>query len=132
MLCISNLCISTTVIGEPDDVTVCERKVTTFTCVLNGNLGDGIQWYKFIMDTGTTEMVEPDDDRSITISTHTGYTTNISLTITNALKSYTGYYWVRLPSDDNVCNVSLTVLTSKYNIASHVYVCMWIEFYIPA
>ena len=64
------------------------------------------------MDTGTTEMVDPDDGH-ITVFTHIGYTTNISLTITNAINSYTGYYWVELPSG-NVCNASLTLLTSTY------------------
>ena len=88
--------------------------MTTFTCncVLNSNVGDDVQWYRFIKDTGTTRMVDPDDDKSITISTHTGSTINSSLTITNTTKSYTGYYWVRLPSDDDICNVSLTVATS--------------------
>ena len=57
-------------------------------------------------------MVDPDDDH-ITTSTDTGNTINSSLTITNAIKSYTGYYWVRLPSDD-VCNVSITVLEGVY------------------
>ena len=58
-------------------------------------------------------MVDPDDDQSITISTHTGNTINSSLTIINATKSYTGYYWVRLPFGD-VCNVSLIILESVY------------------
>ena len=77
---------------------------------------DDVQWYRVIMDTAITEMVDPDDDQSITISTGTGSTLTSSLTITNTTKSYTGYYWVRLPSDD-VCSVSLTVVTS-----------MWIQF----
>ena len=65
------------------------------------------------MDTSTTVMIDSDDDQNITFSTHTGNTLNSSLTITNTVKSYTGYYWVRLPFDD-VCNVSLTVTTSMY------------------
>ena len=44
---------------------------------------------------------------------HTSTTINntllTSLTITNAIESYTGFYWVILPSDV-ACNVSLTVI----------------------
>ena len=105
--------VFTTVISEPDDVTVCEGGSTTFTCVLNSNTQGDIQWYRLTKDTSTTVMVDPDNDQSITVSTHTGNTINSSLTITNAIKSYTGYYWVRLPLDD-VCNVSLTVQESVY------------------
>ena len=65
-------------------------------------------------------MIDPDDDRSINISTHIGNTMNSSLTITNVVKSFTGYYWLRLPSV-NVCNVSLTVHISKYKVASQLY-----------
>ena len=72
---------------------------------------DDVQWYRLIMDTSTTVMVDPDDDQIFTISTHAGNTLTSSLTITNTTQSYTGYYWIRLPTGD-VCNVSLTVLTS--------------------
>ena len=58
-------------------------------------------------------MVDPDYDQSIAVSNHTGNTINSSLTITNVRISHTGYYWVGT-SSVNVCNVSLTVLTSKY------------------
>ena len=109
--------ISTLVISEPNNATVCEGRGTVFTCVLNSNRRySDIQWYRFIKDTGTTEMVDPDDDQSITIATHTGSRINSSLTITNIIKSYTGYYWVGT-SHFNVCNVSLTVVTG-----------MWIHF----
>ena len=98
-----------TVISEPDDAIICEGRSTTFTCVLNSNINsNNVQWYRLMMDTSTTVLVDPDDDQSITISTRTGSTLTSSLTISNAVKSYTAYYWVRLPSDD-VCNVSLTV-----------------------
>ena len=104
--------ISTTVIREPDDVTVCEGRSTTFTCVVNSSISsDDVQWYRLIMDTSTTVMVDPQDSSiRFTVSTINNILTS-NLTITNASKSYTGYYWVRLPSDD-VCNVSLSVRTS--------------------
>ena len=108
---ITNFC--TTVISEPDDVTVCEGRSTTFTCVLNSNTEGDIQWYRLIKDKSTSKMVDLDDDH--TVSTHTGNIINSSLIITNARISYTGYYWVRLSSDD-VCNVSLTVLESMHVI----------------
>ena len=103
------------VISEPDDATVCEGRSTTFTCVLDANHiirnDSDVQWYRLIKDTGTTEMVDP-QGRNIHFTTtpttnDTALTT--TLTITNATKSYTGYYWVRTPSDDGDCNVSLTV-----------------------
>ena len=102
------------VISEPDDVTLCEGRSTTFTCVLNGSISsDDVQWYRLIMDTSTTVMVDPQDSNIQFTTSTINNTSTSSLTITNAVKSYTGYYWVRLPSDD-VCNVSLTVGTSKY------------------
>ena len=97
------------VISEPDDVTVCEGRSTTFTCVLDGSISSGdVQWYRLLKDTGTTKRigrftVDP-------IGGQNSFATR--LYIINARRSRTGYYWVKLPSDD-VCNVSLTVATSK-------------------
>ena len=104
--------VSTVVISEPDDVTICEGRSTTFTCVLDSSISsDDVQWYRLIMDTSTTVMVDSQDSNIQFTTSTINNTLNSSLTITNAVKSYTGYYWVRLPSDD-VCNVSLTVGTS--------------------
>ena len=82
------------------------------TCVLNSNIrSDDVQWYRFIKDSSTTEMVDQDGD-NINFDTDTiGNATSSSLTITNVIKSYTGYFWVGTPSL-NVCNASLTVLAS--------------------
>ena len=105
--------LSTTVISEPDDVTVCKGRSATFTCVLDSSISsDDVQWYRLIMDTNTAELVEPDGE-SIAIRTHTRNAISSSLAIRNAVKSYTGYYWVQL-SFDNVCNVSFTVSSSAY------------------
>ena len=107
------LIISTTVINQPDDVTICEGKRAVFTCVLNSNISsDDVQWYRFIKDTSTTEMVDPNGE-NINFLTHTNGNTSSSLTITNAIKSYTGYFWVGT-SSLNVCNASLTIETSMY------------------
>ena len=105
---------STTVISQPDNVTACEGREAVFTCVLDSNIrSDDVQWYRFINDTSTTEMVDPNGG-NISFVNHTiGNTTNTSLTITNVRKSYTGYFWVGT-SSLNVCNASLTVLTSTY------------------
>ena len=106
-------------ISEPHDVTVCEGREAVFSCVLNRNSNissEGIQWYRLIQDTSTIEMINPDGE-NITISTHTGNTLISSLTITDTVKSYTGYYWVKL-SSDGVCNVSLTVVTSMYALVN--------------
>ena len=108
-----SMLISTTVISEPDDVTICEGGSTTFTCVLDSSISsDDVQWYRLIMDTSTTVMVDPQDSNIQFTTSTTNNTLTSSLTITNTTKSYTGYYWLRLPSDDDVCNVSLTVRTS--------------------
>ena len=107
------ICFYSTVISEPGDGIACEGEPTTFTCVLNGSISsDDVQWYRLLKDTGTTVMIDPDDDH-FTISPHTGNTTNSSLTITNTINSYIGYYWVRLSSGDSVCNVSLTAVTTS-------------------
>ena len=99
-------------ISQPDDVTICEGEGAVFTCVLNSNIrSDDVQWYRFIKDTSTTEMVDPNGE-NINFLTHTnGSTINSSLTITNTIRSYTGYFWVGT-SSLNVCNASLTVTTS--------------------
>ena len=85
-----------------------------FTCVLNSNIrSDDAQWYRFIKDTSTTEMVDPNGENINFLTRTIGNIINSSLTITNARKSDTGYFWVATPSL-NVCNASLTVLTSMY------------------
>ena len=102
------------VISEPDNVTACEGRKAVFTCLLNGNISsDNVQWYRFIKDTSTTEMVDHDGDNINFITDAIGNTTkfNSTLTITNVMKSYTGYFWVGTPSLE-VCNASLTVLPS--------------------
>ena len=101
-------------ISQPDDVTICEGEGAVFTCVLNSNIrSDDVQWYRFIKDTSTTVMVDPNGG-NINFLTHTNEsTTSSSLTITNAIKSYTGYFWVGT-SSLNVCNASLTVTTSMF------------------
>ena len=105
---------SVLVISQPDDVTICEGGGAVFTCVLNSNIrSDDVQWYRFIKDTSTTEMVDPNGE-NINFLTHTnGSITNSTLTITNAIKSYTGYFWVET-SSLTFCNASLTVTTSMY------------------
>ena len=96
-------------ISQPDNVTICEGEGAVFTCVLNTSIrSDDVQWYRFIMNTSTTTTVGDNFD----LLTYTEEnTTSSSLTITNAIKSYTGYFWVGTPSL-NVCNASLTVVTS--------------------
>ena len=99
-------------ISQPDDVTICEGEGAVFTCVLNSNIGsDDVQWYRFIKNTSTTEMVDPNGENINFLTRTNGSTTSISLTITNVIKSYTGYFWVGT-SSLNVCNASLTVLAS--------------------
>ena len=88
-----------------------------FTCVLEANISnsniksDDLRWYRLIKDTSTEEGVNQSSNIHFTTSTINS-TWTINLTISNAITSYTGYYWVRLPPDDDVCNVSVTVATS--------------------
>ena len=98
-------------ITEPDDAIECEGEEVVFTCELNSNIeDDDVQWYGFMKNTSTTKLIPAGDN--IAVRTHTGNTISSTLTITDTRKSYAGYYWVGTPSF-NVCNVSLTVTTSK-------------------
>ena len=100
--------------SQPDDVTICEGEGAVFSCVLNSSIrSDDVQWYRFIKDTSTTVMVDPNGENITTVNHTNGSTINSSLTITNAIRSYTGYFWVGTPSL-NVCNASLTVGTSTF------------------
>ena len=112
-ICTYVICFYSTVISEPDDVTVCEEGSTLFTCVLDSSINsDDVQWYRLLKDTGTTEMIDPQGSNTHLTTSTINNTLTSNLIITNAIKSFTGYYWVRLPSSDDVCNVSLTVGTS--------------------
>ena len=97
-------------ISEPDDnVTICKGEGAVFTCVLNSNIGNDVQWYRYMKDTGTAKLVYPIGENTF-ILTQTGNTINSSLIISNVKKSHTGYYWVGSPY--HACNVSLTVTAS--------------------
>ena len=119
-------------ISQPDNVTICEGEGAVFTCVLNSNIrSDDVQWYRFIKDTSTTVMVDPNGGNINIMNHYNESTTSSSLTITNAIKSYTGYFWVRISCLINVCNASLTVLTSTYvNRVHHIYTYIYIYIYI--
>ena len=106
---------STTVISEPDDVTVCEGTVSTsLSCVLNSNMSsDDVQWYRLIKGTNTAQRVPNAGGDFVDVPLPSQNRFTAMLYIYNARRSYTGYYWVKLPYDD-VCNVSLTVTTGKY------------------
>ena len=118
-------------ISEPDDVTLCEGREAVFTCVLNSTIrSDDVQWYRFIKDISTTEMVDPNGENIYFITDTIGNTTSSSLTITSVIKSYTGYFWVEIPSLI-VCNASLTVLASMYAYnCGYIYACMFHLIYV--
>ena len=109
-VCVCKIILYSIVISEPDDVTVCEGTPAVFTCELDitdSSLdSDDIQWYRFINETHTTEMINQQDITSITNNRLTS-----SLTVANVRKSHTGYYWVET-QHFSVCNASLTVLIS--------------------
>ena len=101
-------------IYEPDDVITCKGGGVEFSCELNtinANISNNdVQWYRSIKDTGAVEKITMNS--SITVITNTsGNVLTTTLTIFDAERSYTGYYWVESPSDD-ICNVSVTVGTS--------------------
>ena len=100
-----------------------------FTCVLdttNNNISsDDVHCYRFIKDTGITEMVDQQGSNIHFTNSTISNTLTSELTITNSTQSHTGYYWVGTPSF-NVCNVSLTVLASMNIIHydyDYAYIC---------
>ena len=106
-----------------------------FTCVLdttNNNINSSdVQWYRLVKDTSITEMVDQQDSIIHFTTSTINNTWTSQLTMTSATKSHTGYYWVRTPFF-NVCNASLTVLTSMYvNIIhydyDYAYACMYVH-----
>ena len=109
----THIYIYTTVISEPGDVTVCEGESTTFTCVLDKRgSGSNIHWYTAIMGG----MTKPDDQLGSSFTATNSTINNVlttNLTITNAMKSYTGQYWVGT-SLFSGCYVFLTATTSMY------------------
>ena len=114
--------ISIIAVDEPADViTICEGGGTVYSCELNTTntniSSDDVQWYRFIKDIGTTEMINADGTGINFATNHSRNILTTTLYITDTRKFYTGYYRINLLSDD-VCNVSLTVE-----------ICMWIEFY---
>ena len=106
--------ISTIVINQPDNIIVCEGKGAVFSCILNTTdtkiSSDHLYWYRLTKDATTAKMINADGESIMFTSNSSGYGNSI-LRIKNAMESYTGYYWVGTSSGD-VCNVSLTVVTS--------------------
>ena len=104
----------TRVINELDGlttITTCQGWRAVYTCELDSNINsNNVQWYRFIKDTSTTVRVNQGGG-SINFVTRTNGDT--ILTITNAQKSYDGYYWVVVESDI-FCNASFTTTTSMY------------------
>ena len=71
-----------------------------------------VQWYRTMTGTSATIVVDPQGSNvHFTTTTTTNNTLITNLTITNAMKSYTGYYWVGTPHSSE-CYASLTVPTS--------------------
>ena len=107
--------ISIIAVDEPDDVTICEGGGIVFSCELNTTntniSSDAVHWYRFIKNTGTTEMINLNGTNINFTTKHSENALISTLTITNAERSYTGYYWVKSPLED-ICNVSVTVGTS--------------------
>ena len=103
-------CVFTVVISGPGDVTVCEGRSATFTCVLQDSrlTSDNVQWLR---GTTTAQSIDPQDSNIHFATSTTNNTLTSSLNITNAVKSYAGYYFVGTPYY-SVCRASLTVTTS--------------------
>lgn len=98
----------TRVFGQLNDlttITTCQGWRAEYTCELNSN--NNVQWYRFRKDTSTTVIV---DQRGTNIN-FANSDGNTVLTITNAQKSYNGYFWVNVGSQI-FCNASFTATTS--------------------
>ena len=104
--------ISTIVVDERDNIIVCEGGRAMFDCELNtANTiisSDDVHWYRLIKGTGTTEMINRNGTNINFTTNHSEKVLTSTLTITNAVRSYTGYYWVNSSLEDT-CNVSVTV-----------------------
>ena len=95
---------------------MCEGGAVKYICelnIINTNISNNdVQWCRSVKDTDTIEKIMMNSS-IITFNTNlppSGNTLTTTLNITNANRSFTGYYWVESPSDDD-CNVSLTVGT---------------------
>ena len=105
--------MSIIVTSELGGVTICVGGSTILNCTLSANIStDDVRWYRTIRSTNTVLLgTDQDDDGSIVTDFYTkNGLTYAMLTISNATESYTGYYWVRVQSD-NLCNTSLTVIS---------------------
>ena len=114
------------VINPPNDVTIHEGQDAIFTCILHKSISetDVVWYYRSMKSISSTEIVR--EDRGNISFTMNNNAVNSSLVINNATKSYTGFYWIEI-SSFNVCNASLTVLTSAY-VATYITVkCMLIS-----
>ena len=74
---------------------------------------DDVQWYRAMMGTSTSIVVDPQGSNIHFTTTTTNNTLTTILTITSAINSYTGYYWVGTPYH-SVCNASFTVTISMF------------------
>ena len=115
-----------TAISEPSDVTVCEEESTTLPCVLNSNItSDDVQWYRLVKGTNTAQRVSNAGDGFADVPIPDNNTFTTTLYIFNAVRSYTGYYWVRLPLPlGDVCNTSFTVSTGLFGLNRYTYICV--------
>ena len=91
-------------------ITTCQGWRVVYTCELGSNINsNNVQWYRFIKDTSTTVMVDPNGTNINFVSTNG----DTILTVTNAQKSHDGYFWVAVGSEI-FCNASFTTTTSMY------------------
>ena len=108
--------ISTIVLSEPDDATLCEGTLSTeFNCELNGSMAsEDVQWHRILKDASNTERVSRQEGFTVVPIPGVGSFTT-KLFIMDVKRSYTGYYWVSSPVGD-VCNTSFIVSTGIYTV----------------
>ena len=110
--------------NQPDGLTTiatCQGWRTEYTCELNSNINSNdVQWYRFVRDTSRTVMVTS-NGVDVNFANTDG---NTILTITNAQKSYNGYYWVQVGSEI-YCNASFTITTSTGINIHNVYILFY-------
>ena len=101
-------------ISHPDDAIVCKGRDAVFTCVLNVTNSNtrytDLEWYK-LTNASKIELLDPYEERINFLIRTSGNTISSSLNITNAINSYTGYFWIGT-SSFSVCNVSIAIGTS--------------------
>ena len=134
-MCIS-LCISVTVITQPDNTTTCEGGIVVFTCVIdirNVNIStEDIRWWRIREDINKVAMLPPSFKRyNITNNISELRLTSV-LMITDVRLVDLGSYWLGLTIfNERLCNkaflsIGMYTICTLYTLRVCMYVCTYV------